>query len=89
MPEALLERIDEFVDTNGYSGRSEVVREGTRTLLEEFHGQYIEGQRHMCTVTATFEYCQPTVQQRLTNVRREYDSLVSESSHTHAGINTV
>jgi len=89
MPGALLERIDEFVAINGYSGRSEVVREGTRTLLEEFHGQYIEGQRHMCTVTATFEYCQPTVQQRLTNVRREYDSLVSESSHTHAGINTV
>jgi len=85
MPEALLKRIDQFVNKHGYSGRSEIVREGTRTLIEEFQGQDIEGQVYLCTVTATFEYCQPTVQQRLTNVRREYDSLVSKSSHTHAG----
>nr|WP_317627638.1 ribbon-helix-helix domain-containing protein [Halorubrum sp. BOL3-1] len=42
MPEALLEHIDEFADEHGYSGRSEVVREGTRTLLEEFQAQGID-----------------------------------------------
>nr|WP_245800662.1 hypothetical protein [Natrinema saccharevitans] len=62
MPEALLERIDEFANAHGYSGRSEVVREGTRTLLEEFQGRNIDGQKHMCTVTVVFEYCQPAVQ---------------------------
>jgi len=49
MPEALLERIDEFADEHGYSGRSEVVREGTRTLLEEFQERNIDGQKHTCT----------------------------------------
>jgi CopG family nickel-responsive transcriptional regulator len=83
MPEALLERIDEFADEHGYSGRSEVVREGTRTLLEEFQERNIDGQKHMCTVTVVFEYCQPAVQQRLTGVRREYDAIVSATTHAH------
>ncbi len=83
MPEALLERIDEFADEHGYSGRSEVVREGTRTLLEEFQGQGIDGQKQMCTVAVLFEYCQPAVQQRLTGVRHEYDGIVSATTHVH------
>ena len=48
-PKALLERIDEFADEHGYSGRSEVVREGIHTLLEEFQGRNIDGQKHACT----------------------------------------
>jgi len=83
MPEALLERIDEFADEHRYSGRSEVVREGTRTLLEEFQGRNIDGQKHMCTVSVVFEYCQPAVQQRLTGVRHEYDAIVSATTHAH------
>jgi CopG family nickel-responsive transcriptional regulator len=84
MPEALIEHIDEFADKHGYSGRSEVVREGARTLLEEFQGGTVEGQRHMCTVTVVFEYCQPAVQQHLTEVRHEYDAIVSATTHAHA-----
>ena len=83
MPETLLKRIDEFADEHGYSGRSEVVREGARTLLEEFQEKNTNGQRHTCTVTVIFEYCQPTVQQRLTGVRHEYDGIVSATTHTH------
>jgi CopG family nickel-responsive transcriptional regulator len=83
MPESLLERINEFADEHGYSGRSEVVREGTRTLLEEFQERNIDGQKHVCTVTVVFEYCQPAVQQRLTGVRHEYDAIVSATTHAH------
>ena len=83
MPEALLERIDEFADEHGYSARSEVVREGTRTLLEEFQRRNIAGQKYACTVTVVFEYCQPAVQQRLTGVRHEYDTIVSATTHAH------
>ncbi|WP_042662021.1 CopG family ribbon-helix-helix protein [Haloferax sp. ATB1] len=83
MPEALLERIDEFADEHGYSGRSEVVREGARALLEEFQGRAADGQTHTCTVTVVFEYCQHAVQQRLTGVRHEYDGIVSATTHAH------
>lgn len=82
MPDALLERVDTFVDEHGYSGRSEAVREGTRTLLEEFRKEKIDGESHICTVTVTFEYCQPAVQQRLTGVRHEHESIVSTTTHT-------
>ena len=34
MPDELLERIDEFADEHGYTGRSEVFREAGRNLLE-------------------------------------------------------
>jgi CopG family nickel-responsive transcriptional regulator len=83
MPEALLEHIDEFADEHGYSGRSEVVREGTRTLLEEFHGQTVDGRQQLCSVTVVFEYDRPAVQQRLTGVRHEYDAIVSATTHAH------
>src|SRR6056297_1279921 len=83
LPEALLERIDEFADEHEYSGRSEVVREGTRTLLEEFQGRNIDEHKQMCTVTVVFEYCRPAVQRRLTRVRHEYDAVVSATTHAH------
>ena len=83
MPEALLKRIDEFTDEHGYSGRSEVVRESTRTLLEEFQRRNTDGQSQTCTVTVVFEYCQSEVQQRLTGARHEYDGIVSATTHAH------
>ncbi|UPM44711.1 CopG family ribbon-helix-helix protein [Halocatena salina] len=85
MSEALLARIDSFADEHGYSGRSEVVREGTRTLLEEFQRREIDGQLHICTVIVIFEYCQLTVQQRLRGIRHENDSTVSATTHAHVG----
>lgn len=85
MPEGLQERIDEFADEHGYSGRSEVVREATRSLLEEFQGHGGDGQAYLCTVTVLFEYRQSTVQRRLTELRHEYDTLVSATTHAHVG----
>ena len=64
MPDALLERVDAFVDEHGYSGRSEAVRQGTRSLLGEFQTGAADDRRHVGTVTVVFEYCQPVVQQR-------------------------
>ena len=83
MPEALLGRIDELANEHGYSGWSEVVREGTRTLLEEFQRRNIDGQKYTYTVAVVFEYCQPAVQQRLTGVRYEYDTIVPATTHAH------
>jgi len=83
MPEALLERIDTFADEHGYSGRSEVVREGTRTLLEEFQRGDTDSSAYTCTVTAVFDYGQSAVQQQLTGIRHENDGIVSGTTHAH------
>ena len=85
MPDSLLDRVDTFVDEHGYSGRSEAVREGTRTLLEEFRNPKIDDESRVCTVTVTFEYCQPAVQKRLTGIRHEHEAIVATTTHTHAG----
>ena len=85
MPEALLDRLDTFADEHGYSGRSEVFREASRSLLEEFHKRESAGQLRICTMTVMFEYCRPDIRERLTRVRHEYDSIVSANSHAHVG----
>ncbi len=36
VPEGLLDRIDQFADDHGHTGRSEVVHEASRNLLGEF-----------------------------------------------------
>lgn len=83
MPEALLDRLDTFADEHGYSGRSEVVREATRTLLEEFQQGEFDCDSHTCTVTAVFDYGQSAVQQQLTGIRHENDGIVSGTTHAH------
>ena len=47
MPEELLERIDEFSEDHGYTGRSEVIREASRNLLGEFEDQRLEDKELM------------------------------------------
>lgn len=85
MPDTLLERIDEFVVEHGYSGRSEVVRESTRRLLEEFQTSTVSDHPHLCTVSVTFEYDDTAVQHRLTRVRHDHDAIVSATTRAHAG----
>ena len=45
MPDELLDRIDEFADGHGYTGRSEVVREAARNLLGEFEDRRLEDRK--------------------------------------------
>lgn len=85
MPEPLVDRIDGFADEHGYSGRSEVLREGARTLLEEFVAEDVAEREYACTVTVFFEFCASTVQQRLSELRHNNDSTVSSTAHAHAG----
>ena len=56
MPEELLERIDEFSDEHGYTGRSEVVRDAARDLLGEFEDARLEDRDLMAVVTVLFDY---------------------------------
>lgn len=83
MPEALLDRLDTFADEHGYSGRSEVVGEGTRTLLEEFQQGDTNCSTHTCTVTAVFDYGQSAVHRQLTGIRHGNDGIVSGTTHAH------
>ncbi|MEF8780822.1 MAG: CopG family ribbon-helix-helix protein [Haloferacaceae archaeon] len=85
MPEELLERIDEFATDHGYTGRSEVVREASRNLLDEFEDSRLEDRQLMAIVTVLFNYETTTVEERMMHLRHEHEELVASNFHSHVG----
>ncbi|RJX50767.1 CopG family ribbon-helix-helix protein [Halonotius pteroides] len=85
MPEELLERIDEFADDHGYTGRSEVVREASRTLLGEFEDKRLEGRELMGVVTVLFDYETTSVEEKMMHLRHEHEGIVTANFHSHVG----
>jgi len=85
MPDSLVERIDEFVENHGYTGRSEVIREAAKDLLAEFEQQDLAGRHLMSVVTVLFNYENPTVEHEMTLLRHRYESLVTSNLHSHVG----
>jgi len=85
MPEELLNRIDEFADEHGYTGRSEVLREAARNLMGEFEDKQLEDRELLGVVTVLFDYETTNAEQRMMQLRHEYDRLVSSNFHSHVG----
>ena len=85
MPEDLLDRIDEFADQHGYTGRSEVMREAARDLLGEFEDRELADRPLMGVITVLFNYDTLTVEERMMRLRHEHEDLVSSNVHTHVG----
>jgi CopG family nickel-responsive transcriptional regulator len=85
MPETLLDRLDQFADEHGYTGRSEVVREASRNLLGEFEDKRLEDRELMAVVTVMFDYETTDVEGRMIDLRHEYDNLVASNIHSHVG----
>ena len=85
MPESLLERLDEFAEGHGYSGRSEVVREAARNLLGEFEDRKLEGRPLLGVVTVLFSYETSNAEERMMQLRHEHESLVTSNVHNHVG----
>ena len=85
MPESLLERLDEFAEEHGYTGRSEVVREASRNLLSEFEDKKLEGRDLMGVVTVVFDHETSSAEERMMRVRHEHEELVVSNVHNHVG----
>ncbi|MFC6835306.1 nickel-responsive transcriptional regulator NikR [Halomarina ordinaria] len=85
MPDSLLERLDEFAEEHGYTGRSEVVREAARNLLGEFEDKRLEERRLMAVVTVLFNYETTAVEERMMHLRHEHETLVASNVHNHVG----
>ncbi len=85
MPDELLERLDQFAEEHGYTGRSEVVREAARNLLGEFEDVRLEDRELMGIVTVLFDYETTSVEQRMMHLRHENEELVASNFHSHVG----
>lgn len=85
LPDHLLDQIDEFSEEHGYSGRSELVRDATRSLIGEFEDTKLEGNELVGTVTAIFE--DTGVEKKMIDLRHDYDEIVKSNVHSHIGDN--
>ncbi|RKD97804.1 nickel-responsive transcriptional regulator NikR [Halopiger aswanensis] len=85
MPDELLERLDQFADEHGYTGRSEVVREASRNLLSEFEDTRLEDRDLMGIVTVLFDYETTSVEEQMMHLRHEHEDLVASNFHSHVG----
>jgi len=85
MPDSLLERLDRFAEDHGFSGRSEVLREASRTLLDEFEDPRLEERDLMATVSVLFDYQTTDVEEALIDLRHEYEDIVASNLHSHVG----
>jgi CopG family nickel-responsive transcriptional regulator len=85
MTDTLLDRIDGVADEHDYAGRSEVVREAARDLLEEFEDDRLEDRELMGVVAALFEYDSPRVEEQMMRIRHGHDDLLSSTTHNCVG----
>lgn len=85
MPDELIEQIDRFVEEHGYTGRSEVIREGARSLFDEFEDRDLADRQLMSIVTVLFNFETSDIEQSMTNLRHEYETLVTSNLHSHVG----
>jgi CopG family nickel-responsive transcriptional regulator len=85
MPGSLLERLDNFVEEQGYSGRSEVIREASRNLLSEFDDRRLEDRDLIGVITVLFNYETSRAEERMMRLRHEHEALVTSNVHNHVG----
>ncbi len=83
MPADLVDRLDEFADEHGYSGRSEVVREGSRIVLEEFENERLEGRPLVGVVSVLYRYGTNGVERRVTRLRHDHEERLASNVHSH------
>ena len=79
----LLERLDDFVESSGYSSRSEAIRLAIRDSLNQHSLQRMERGTVMSRVTIISESHQVTTHVGLMNLRNEFDELIFGNMHLH------
>lgn len=79
----LLERLDNFVESSGYSSRSEALRLAIRDSLNQYSLQRMKKGVVMSTVTIISESHQATTHIGLMNLRNDFDELIFGNMHFH------
>ncbi|ELY56625.1 CopG family transcriptional regulator [Natronolimnohabitans innermongolicus JCM 12255] len=83
MPADLIERLDAHAAEHDYTGRSEVVREGARTLLTEFDDDRLAGDPLAAVVSVFYDFGTQHVERRVTELRHEHDAHIASNDHSH------
>lgn len=79
----LLKRLDDFVESSGYSSRSEALRLAIRDSLNQYSLKRMEKGTVMSTVTIISESHEVTTHVGLMNLRNNFDELIFGNMHLH------
>ena len=85
LDEELLRKLDMLVKVEGFSSRSEAVREAVKNLISECELVKMKTGRMMASITVMYGYEERRVDQQLARIRHEYDELVTGNIHLHLG----
>lgn len=81
----LLEKLDDLIEKEGYSSRSEAVRAAIKELLAEYRLKRIEEEEVLATVTAISQYDRRDVERKFTEIRHRFDDIIVGDMHLHVG----
>jgi CopG family nickel-responsive transcriptional regulator len=81
----LLKRLDKFVESTGYSSRSEAVRLAVRDTLSKYALEKLERGNVASTVTVISERERHDINSQLMDLRHEYDESIFGNMHLHVG----
>ncbi|MFQ5819892.1 MAG: nickel-responsive transcriptional regulator NikR [Candidatus Heimdallarchaeota archaeon] len=83
MPDLLLNKIQSHIESHGYTGRSELIRDAVRDLLTEFELTKSDQTPVVATITVIYDHVQPGIDEKLTRLRHEYNDLITTNIHLH------
>ncbi|MFO7833699.1 MAG: CopG family ribbon-helix-helix protein [Halohasta sp.] len=85
MPGELLAEIDAIVEAHDYSGRSEVVRNASRSLVAEFRQRELADKQLACVVTVLYPYNSSDIEADLHDLRHKHTELIGSNTHNCLG----
>ncbi len=83
LPDSLLTEVDAHADEHGYTARSEIVREGLRTVLSGDE-HLDDATPQLSTFVVCFDYGDTRTERLISRVRHDADNFVIAHAHGHA-----
>ena len=81
LPKNLLDKVDEFIQQQGFANRSEVVRQALRFYMSE--SRRLEELQGRITATITLIYRREARRGQITDLQHSYSDAVQTFLHTH------
>ena len=85
LPEELLKQFERFIENRGYSSRAEAFRDAIRNLIAESEISRIGEKKSAATIMVICEYGRKDVENRISDLRHEFDDVIIENIHRHIG----
>ena len=83
LPADLLKKLDAYIKSRGYYSRSEAFRDAARNLISEAEFAKLDSGNVAATIMTTGDYARKDVDQKITEIRHEFDDVVIENVHRH------